>query len=83
MPEEKKKGCVQAAAGPLGAGEEPPAAEAAPAERRSIAVATVGKEAPDFEAVAYHKGEFKTLKLSDYRPKWVVMCFYPAAFTFV
>ena len=46
-------------------------------------VATIGKEAPDFEAVAYHRGEFKTVKLSDYRPKWVVMCFYPAAFTFV
>lgn len=85
MADEKKKGCVESAAGPLGAEEElaTEAAAAAPARSSAMKVATIGKEAPDFEAVAYHRGEFKTVKLSDYRPKWVVMCFYPAAFTFV
>ncbi len=43
----------------------------------------VGKEAPDFKAMAYHEGTFKEIKLSDYRGKWVVICFYPADFTFV
>jgi alkyl hydroperoxide reductase subunit AhpC len=28
-------------------------------------------------------GGFKNIKLSDYRGKWVVLCFYPGDFTFV
>ena len=43
----------------------------------------VGKKAPDFEAPAYHKGEFVNVKLSDYLGKWVLLCFYPGDFTFV
>lgn len=45
--------------------------------------ATVGGKAPDFEAPAYHKGQFTTVKLSDYLGKWVLLCFYPGDFTFV
>ncbi len=45
--------------------------------------ATVGGKAPDFEAPAYHKGEFTTIKLSDHLGKWVLLCFYPGDFTFV
>lgn len=45
--------------------------------------ARVGYEAPDFKAQAYQDGKFKTVKLSDYRGKWVVLCFYPGDFTFV
>jgi peroxiredoxin len=37
----------------------------------------------DFEVTAYHDHEFKPVKLSDYRGKWVVVVFYPADFTFV
>ncbi len=49
-----------------------------------MTVARVGKEAPDFEATAYIPGKgFKNVKLSDYRGKWVVLCFYPGDFTFV
>jgi len=49
-----------------------------------MVTARVGKEAPDFEASAYVQGEgFKNIKLSDYRGKWVVLCFYPGDFTFV
>ena len=44
---------------------------------------TVGKASPEFTATAYHKGEVKEVKLSDYRGKWVVLCFYPGDFTFV
>jgi len=43
----------------------------------------VGKAAPDFTAVAYHQGQVKRVKLSDYRGKWVMLCFYPADFTYV
>jgi len=43
----------------------------------------VGQKAPDFTAPAYRKGEFISLKLSDYLGKWVVLCFYPGDFTFV
>ncbi len=45
----------------------------------------VGKEVPDFEAQAYFPqgGSVEKIKLSDYRGQWVVLCFYPADFTFV
>ena len=46
-------------------------------------ILTVGKEAPDFEATAVSGGEFKNIKLSDYRWKFVVVFFYPLDFTFV
>ena len=43
----------------------------------------VGQKAPDFQAPAYYKGDFTSVKLSDYLGKWVVLCFYPGDFTFV
>ncbi len=43
----------------------------------------VGKQAPDFSADAVVNGDFKQVKLSDYRGKYVVMFFYPLDFTFV
>ena len=46
-------------------------------------VARLGHPAPDFEAIAYAGGDFKNIKLSDYRGKWVILFFYPADFTFV
>lgn len=46
-------------------------------------MAKVGKPAPDFEANAFVEGGFKNIKLSDYKGKWVVLCFYPGDFTFV
>jgi len=49
----------------------------------SMVMVKVGAKAPDFEAPAYHKGKFITVKLSDYAGKWVVLCFYPGDFTFV
>jgi len=45
--------------------------------------AQVGKPAPDFELSAYVGGGFKNIKLSDYKGKWIVICFYPGDFTFV
>jgi hypothetical protein len=50
---------------------------------KSMVMAKVGGKAPDFEAPAYHKGKFITVKLSDYAGKWVLICFYPGDYTFV
>ena len=43
----------------------------------------VGQTAPEFSAEAVVDQEFKTVKLSDYRGKYVVLFFYPLDFTFV
>lgn len=44
----------------------------------------IGSTLPDFQAQAYFpNGEIKSLKLSDYKGKWVVVFFYPLDFTFV
>jgi len=78
---EKDEGCVKPAKGPVVNKANPnPAPEAQSA--RAVR-AQVGKPAPDFEANAYVDGSFKNIKLSDYRGKWVILCFYPADFTFV
>ncbi|KAG8437036.1 hypothetical protein GDO86_007933 [Hymenochirus boettgeri] len=46
--------------------------------------AKIGKLAPDFTATAVMPdGQFKDLKISDYRGKYVVFFFYPLDFTFV
>jgi peroxiredoxin (alkyl hydroperoxide reductase subunit C) len=77
-------GCVQPAGGPLVEEAPAPVLAGAVKESKPMTMARVGKEAPDFEASGYVAGEgFKNVKLSDYRGKWVVLCFYPGDFTFV
>jgi peroxiredoxin (alkyl hydroperoxide reductase subunit C) len=68
-----------------------PEPEAAPTEavgtrsrEVSTVLARVGQEAVDFEATAFVAGTgFKPVRLSDYKGKWIVVCFYPGDFTFV
>lgn len=43
----------------------------------------VGKPAPDFSAPAYYQGKFVETNLSEYKGKWLMLCFYPGDFTFV
>src|SRR5438309_1739396 len=43
----------------------------------------VQKAAPQFSAEALVGEEFKQIKLSDFRGKWVCLFFYPLDFTFV
>jgi hypothetical protein len=75
--------CVQPAGGPI-MEEAAPAAAAPAKESVAMPMARVGGEAPNFEASAYVSGEgFQNIKLSDYRGKWVLVCFYPGDFTFV
>jgi hypothetical protein len=79
---EKKDGCVKPAKGPMMAGA--PATEAAPTTREvRMSQARVGREAVDFEATAFINGGFDNVRLSDYKGKWIVLCFYPGDFTFV
>lgn len=80
--------CVAPARGPIralpsnGANSEN-ATGIAPSTAPTAPTARVGKPAPDFEANAYVDGGFKPVKLSDFKGKWVVLCFYPGDFTFV
>jgi peroxiredoxin (alkyl hydroperoxide reductase subunit C) len=82
---EMKDGCVKPALGPI----VPSAEDVTPIESSSQQEVTamqarVGMEAPDFEANAFVEGEgFKPVKLSDFKGKWIVLCFYPGDFTFV
>jgi peroxiredoxin 2/4 len=43
----------------------------------------VGQLAPEFMATAVVDQQFKTVKLSDYQGKYVIILFYPLNFTFV
>jgi len=82
-----KDGCVQPAGGVIGVSSDTEAAAAdaprASGEEMKRVLARVGQPAPDFEASAYIDGGFDNIKLSDYKGKWVVLCFYPGDFTFV
>jgi len=80
-----KDGCVKPARGVIAAKADPPAPGSTrfPEEVRTVQ-ARVGAEAPDFEVNAFVAGEgFKTVRLSDHKGKWIVLCFYPGDFTFV
>ena len=81
-----KDGCVKPAGGPI-----LPTPEATATDNQSAQIqeapkmlVKVGKEAIDFEATAFIEGiGFEPVKLSDYKGKWIVLCFYPGDFTFV
>jgi len=45
--------------------------------------ACIGKPAPDFNLTAVSDNEFKNVKLSDFKGKYLVLFFYPRDFTFV
>jgi peroxiredoxin (alkyl hydroperoxide reductase subunit C) len=83
MPE-LKDGCVKPARGPILPATAAPSAATSPPQEVRVVTARVGQEAPDFEANAFVAGKgFVPVKLSDYRGKWIVLCFYPGDFTFV
>ncbi|XP_029414303.1 peroxiredoxin-4 isoform X2 [Nannospalax galili] len=48
-----------------------------------LSKAKISKPAPYWEGTAVINGEFKELKLTDYRGKYLVFFFYPLDFTFV
>jgi hypothetical protein len=86
MSQGKPEGCVVPSAGPIAPKAEGDAMQGEQRPRGAQEAkmqVMVGKPAPDFEAGAYHEGGFKSVKLSDFKGKWVFLCFYPGDFTFV
>jgi hypothetical protein len=80
---EAKDSCVQPAKGPIST-PEAVTTQITQIQKEGVKMmAQVGKPAPDFEASAFIDGGFKNIKLSDYKGKWVALCFYPGDFTFV
>ena len=79
-----KDGCVKAARGPIAAAVVGASVPSTAVKEAPMMRAQVGREAPDFELNAFvGKEGFRPVRLSDYRGKWVVLCFYPGDFTFV
>jgi peroxiredoxin len=50
---------------------------------RGVDMVKVGEIVPDIESEAFMDFDFKSIKFSDLRGKWLVLAFYPADFTFV
>jgi peroxiredoxin (alkyl hydroperoxide reductase subunit C) len=83
MPE-LKDSCVKPVRGPIAPAASPPSTSTTPIQEVNKVTARVGQEAPDFELSAFVAGKgFLPIKLSDYKGKWIVLCFYPGDFTFV
>ena len=81
MPEEFKPGCQRP---PI----KKPILKTEPTKEVNVkegkqAMVNVGKSAPDFTASAFYNGKFMNISLSEYKGKWVLLCFYPGDFTFV
>lgn len=81
MPQEFKPGCqrppiVKPAAATA-------ASEITAGKEANPPMVKVGKPAPDFTAPAFLNGKFMNVSLSEFKGKWVILCFYPGDFTFV
>ncbi len=77
-------GCTRPAGGPVEEVQEQKSRQSQDnnkAEGRKMLM--VGQKVPDFTAPAYHNGQFTNVTLSEYKGKWVILCFYPGDFTFV
>lgn len=82
MPDEFKPGCQR----PELSKKEMPVSESSnkePVKEEDQTMIKVGKPAPDFTAPAFFEGKFVNVSLSEYKGKWVLLCFYPGDFTFV
>jgi peroxiredoxin (alkyl hydroperoxide reductase subunit C) len=75
-------GCARVT-GVVGDDSTPADAEPDVSHKEVTVTATVGQQAPDFTAPAYHKGGFTSVSLSEHLGRWVLLCFYPGDFTFV
>ncbi len=75
-------GCATPSQGPIALEQKEPQ-KVTHSQEAIMEIAKVGKPAPDFELTGYLDGGFKNFRLSDYKGKWIVVCFYPGDFTFV
>lgn len=81
MPEEFKPGCQRP---PIKKPKvETPEGSEISIKEISKPMVKVGKPAPEFTASAFYNGKFMNISLSEYKGKWVLLCFYPGDFTFV
>jgi hypothetical protein len=81
---ELKDSCVKPVRGPITPAASPASASTSPVQEVPKMTARVGQDAPDFEVSGFIAGKgFQPVKLSDYKGKWIVLCFYPGDFTFV
>jgi len=81
---ELKDSCVKPVRGPIAPAASPQSAATTLVQEVKKVTARVGQDAPDFELSAFIAGKgFQPIKLSDYKGKWIVLCFYPGDFTFV
>jgi len=80
---ETKAGCARPTGAVVGEETVQDKSEDKSSKETKMMTAKVGTKAPDFEAPAYYRGEFTSVKLSDFLGKWVLVCFYPGDFTFV
>ncbi len=72
--------------GPCGSGGEGTEPQTSTVSTSALTVNPVplpGQQAIDFQLPAVVGDDIKNIKLSDYDGKWRVLCFFPAAFTFV
>ncbi len=76
-------GCARPTGKVMGEGDQKTAEETQETKEVGVMGLRAGMKAPDFESPAYHKGTFKTVRLSDSLGHWVLLCFYPGDFTFV
>ena len=83
MPEEFKPGCQRPPIKKLSLETSPTTDLDLAAKEAKQTMVKVGKPAPDFTAPAFHNGKFMNISLSEYKGKWVLLCFYPGDFTFV
>jgi len=81
MPEEFLPGCQRPSVAEPALQPETESAESMKEAKRPML--KVGKPAPEFVAPAFYKGKFMNTGLSEYKGKWVLLCFYPGDFTFV
>jgi hypothetical protein len=82
MTKKPKVGCARPTGGLVGQEESAEQREEKQPEKE-VRMIQLGKAVPDFTAPAYHKGEFTSVRLSDFLGKWVLLCLYPGDFTFV
>ena len=83
MPEEFKPGCQRPA---VKKQQQEPGTEVKvkePVKEEQQIMIKVGKPAPTFSAPAFYGGKFVNIDLSEFKGKWVLLCFYPGDFTFV
>jgi peroxiredoxin (alkyl hydroperoxide reductase subunit C) len=85
MSETEKPSCVEPSQGPILPVEGKSSGNQSETNKKEIKrmAPLVGSPAIDFETNAYYEGVFKNFKLSEFKGKWILLCFYPGDFTFV